>query len=341
MRGLPIRILKRRWCLKYVLFIIVAGTLAGCGGGRPHVPVPSGINFYDVGAHNVLQLHFNEDSEGVHKEFRIFIPQTSGSYPLLVFQHGFISDIADVTRFLTYLAEHGFIVVAPQMYRVDNPNDAPSVETEWRDGEVFIGWLKANVNALLARELVPPLAVSARTADTGLFGHSRGGQIAWRLLFNVEGPKLGRAIAGVDPVDGDAPPFPPGEQGNMVTDEEGAFNFNFPSLVIGMGMGSEGAPGFECAPENRNYTFFYDASRAPKFEVVAVNYGHSDMLNNDEAEVVCLGATDGSKDLLRRFIAGQLAAYFTMVLKGFDETEFLTDLRNAPIDETTNRFELR
>ena len=158
------------------------------------------------------------------------------------------------------------------------------------------------------------------------------------MLFDHAADTHARAIAGVDPVDGNAPPFPPGGTGELVTDDPGAFQFPFPSLVIGMGQGSMGVPGFECAPAIRNYRLFYDASRVPRYEVVANDYGHNDMTNGDIPDGVCFGNIDGSRSPLRVFVAGQLAAYFTSVLAAQNLFDWLKDLSQSPV-ATTGRFE--
>lgn len=327
-----------RTSFRLISVALAAITVAACSGGRSgNLFSATGTNFYAPGPHEVVEIHLDENEQGNPKEARIFVPATKGRYPLLVFQHGFTATIEGATDFLTLLARHGFVVVAGQMYRGD-PSTAPTIPEERDDAVAFLTWLQNNINGVLQMELTAPLAVTADTSKTGLFGHSRGGQVAWRMLFDIPGPLLASAVAGVDPVDGDAPPFPPGGTGELVTDDPGAFNFPFPSLIIGMGRGNQGAPGFECAPENRNYTLFYDASAAPRYEVVASDYGHSDMLNGDNPEAVCPGDTDGTRDLVRAFVSGQLAAYFTLALKGFDERSFLRNLNNAPI-ATTNRFE--
>jgi hypothetical protein len=105
-----------------------------------------------------------------------------------------------------------------------------------------------------------------------------------------------------------------------------------------MGLGNSGAPGFECAPANRNYRLFYDASRPPRYEAVASGYGHSDMLNGEEPNAVCPGDTSGNRGLVRVFVAGQLAAYFTTELAGRDERRWLRDLALAPV-AAQGRFE--
>lgn len=309
---------------------LLALVLAGCGGD-PELAAGAGdaTDYYGTPPLAVTQVLLAEDEEGAPREIRFFVPSAAGSYPLLQFQHGFTSDVDSYTELLARLAGFGFVIAAPQMY-VGDPSSAPTVRDETAAAVEVLAWVQANADRVLALKLPAGSDVTVLATDTGLLGHSRGGQVAWRMIFNHP-DAVARAIAGVDPVDGDAPPFPPGGTGEMVTDDPGAFAFPFPSLVLGLGLGSTGIPGFECAPANRNYTFFYEASQPPRYEVVADNYGHADVTNGETPDLLCPGATDGTRGQLKVFFAGQLAAYFDSVLRGRDSRRWLTDLSNAPV----------
>lgn len=309
---------------------------ATAGGAAPSVTSPA-VDYYAAPPLSVRQILLTEGEAGNPRELHLFVPEANGRYPLLQFQHGFTSDVDTYTELLAQLAGFGFVVVAPQMYGSD-PSSAPSVTDETTAAVGVLAWAQANLNNLLAARLKPSFEGSVTTSDTGLFGHSRGGQVAWRMLFDHPTATQARAIAGVDPVDGNAPPFPPGGTGELVTDDAGAFHFPFASLILGTGLGGSGVPGFECAPTVRNYSLFYNASQPPRYEVVASDYGHNDMTNGETPDVVCTGATDSTRHLMRTFVAGQLAAYFSSVLKAQDAVSWLTDRSAAPI-ATTGRFE--
>lgn len=319
------------------LVLLSLALCVGCRGTDRGAAAVADVDYYGAPARSVEQVLIAEGEDGAPREIRWFVPAESGHYPLLQFQHGFVSDVDTYTDLLARLAAFGYVIAAPQMYTGD-PSTAPSVPDETAAAVAVLGWVQANTDAALAARLPAGLSVTTASADTGLLGHSRGGQVAWRMLFDHAGSINARAIAGIDPVDGDAPPFPPGGTGELVTDDPGAFDFPFASLVIGMGLGNSGAPGFECAPENRNYTLFWEASAAPRYEVTADGHGHSDMLNGDEPQAVCPGAVDGSRGDLRVFLAGLLAAYFDTVLRGADATAILTDPTDAPVAASV-RFE--
>ncbi|MGJ8668752.1 MAG: hypothetical protein ACSHXK_04610 [Oceanococcus sp.] len=293
----------------------------------------SATDYYADPALSVRQFTIDEGQADAPKAMLVFAPEADGAYPLLQFQHGFTAAVETYSELLGLLAGFGFVVVAPQMYGSD-PSSAPSVIDEATVAVEVLAWVQGNLDAILIEQFASSgELVSLDSGKTGLLGHSRGGQAAWRMLFEHAGIDA-RAIAGVDPVDGDAPPFPPGGTGEMVTDDDGAFQFPFPSLVLGMGLGAQGIPGFECAPENRNYQFFYDVSVAPKYLVVASDYGHSDMVNGDNPNGVCFGALDGSNALLRQFIVGQLAAYFDSVLNQAEAWGVLTLVDDSPVTAT-------
>lgn len=316
---------------------LVLGACRGGSGGEPTSLASTAVDLYAAPPLSVEQLRIAEGEGGSPREILLFVPQTAATYPLLQFQHGFVSDVDTYTELLSRLAGFGFVVAAPQMYGSD-PSNAPPIPAEAAAAVEVLAWLQAELNTVLAAQTDASVGVQVAADATGLLGHSRGGQVAWRMLFDEPGSANARAVAGVDPVDGDAPPFPPGGTGELVTDDPGAFNFPFASLIIGMGLGAKGVPGFECAPENRNYTLFYEASAAPRYEVVANDYGHSDMLNGNEPSPLCVGAVDGSRDQLRVFIAGQLAAYFHTTLTGADASVLLRELSNAPV-AASGRFE--
>ncbi len=316
-------------CLVWSLLLLLAA--CGEGAGRD----AGAFDPYAEPPLPVLQHRLAEGEFGAPRELLLFLPAHDGDYPLLQFQHGFVSDVDSYTDLLSRLAGFGFVVAAPQMY-VGDPSSAPGVAQETAAAVVVLEWAQASLNHALAvsRE---DQSIRIRPQDSGLLGHSRGGQVAWRMLFDHP-QTTARAIAGVDPVDGDAPPFPPGETGELVTDDPGAFQFPFASLIIGMGQGASGAPGFECAPTNRNYRLFYEASLPPRYELVAENHGHSDMLDGDSPDLVCPGALDGSRAALRRFVAGQLAAYFLSALEGRDLLQWHRDPGESPVPVSL-RFE--
>lgn len=249
----------------------------------------------------------------------IHAPQEPGDYPVVVFQHGFLARNSQVDVILTHLASHGFVVIAPQMYEpgLSPLIGQPSAAQEADLATKLLDWLPAHLSRLAG--------VSARTDLIGLVGHSRGGRIVWRVLLTY--PSRAKAIAGVDPADGDPLPF--GDQTPVI---QGPFNFNIPSLIIGAGV--TGA----CARAGINHEQFYAASAPPAWHIVASDYGHVDMLDEDEVEANAqfCGAGNAEREPMRRLVAGLLTAFFRGALQDDPNAfSFLTDTAAAPARITT------
>jgi chlorophyllase len=273
-------------------------------------------NPYDLGSLHVRTHDVRRCEHGAPLPLRIHSPTDLGTYAVVVFQHGFLALNSNYDEILAHLASHGFIVVAPQMYDpglcalFGNPTAAQ--EAEWA----------ADVLAWLPDHLSLVTGVQAETRRLGMSGHSRGGKIAW-LVLSAD-PNRAQAVAGVDPVDGTG-----GPGGNQPRVVQGPFNFDFPSLVIGTGLGDG------CAPEGDNHVQFYEASASPAWHVVATNQGHADMLDDGCGEaqleqLICPGGPDRAG--MRQLTGGLLAAFFRGSLQGDPNAySYLSDVQAAPI----------
>ena len=244
----------------------------------------------------------------------IFAPDAPDRYPVVVFQHGFLTTNEAYSEVLRHLAGHGFVVVAPQMYEpglaalLGQPTAAEDALTAAK----VVDWLPAGLVAILG--------YTPETSRLGLAGHSRGGKVAWLEL--VADPSRAQAIAGVDPVDGTGGPL-----GNQARVVQGPFAFSLPTLVIGTGLGGN------CAPAGDNHEQFYAASASPAWHIVVPNAGHADMLDEATAlaaSSLCPGGPDRAG--MRRLTAGLLVAFFRGSLQG-DATAlaYLTDRASAPL----------
>lgn len=256
----------------------------------------------------------------------IFSPAATGRYPVVLFQHGFVSSGPWYSEILTHLASHGFVVVAPQMYAPLIPVGTPPIAEEIARAIRVLDWLPAHLNALTG--------VEADTTLQGLAGHSRGGKVAWGLL--VQDPSRAGAVAGLDPVDG--------SMYNQASILSGPVNFPFPSLVIGAGLGSVPVTGgnMACAPEGDNHVQFYAASASPAWHVVAPDAGHADFYDPNcqpcgFIERACRPGANPAGS--RQLAAGLLVAFFRATLQN-DPTAYayLTNPAAAPIPiETESR----
>jgi hypothetical protein len=102
-------------------------SLAACGPAvtPAPTPLPPGPVFRSTGSpldRGPLAVRQRDVAEGefeAPKPLRITAPSTPGTYPVVQFQHGFLSDRRGYDELLEHLASHGFVVVAPQMYPAD------------------------------------------------------------------------------------------------------------------------------------------------------------------------------------------------------------------------------
>jgi chlorophyllase len=283
----------------------------------------AGGNPYEMGGLTVGRTQVEQGQSGAPVPIILFYPLEPGTYAVVVFQHGFLMAAAYYSEILTHLASQGFIVAAPQMYEAGGlPIGKPSTPEEAALAVQVLEWIRVNVSAFAG--------VTARTDLLGYAGHSRGGKVSWLLL--KQDSSRARAVAGVDPVDGTGGPM--GGEERII---QGPFDFPFPSLVLGTGLGpvSSGPLQPACAPEGDNHVQFYDASASPAWHVVATEQGHLDML--DAATPGCgmeCSACPAGPDRagMRLLTGGLLAAFFRGSLQGDGSAYvWLLDTAAAPI----------
>jgi chlorophyllase len=255
----------------------------------------------------------------------IYAPKEPFRYPVIIFQHGFTGSIKGYETILHHLASHGFVVVAPQMYPAGGGMGGPypTPEEEAALGVQIIAWVQENI-----KHVVP---VNADARVLGLSGHSRGGQIAYRMALQV--PEKITALSGVDPVDG----LVIFGQTLAVT---GPLTFDIPTFILGAGLGPVPPPNTQfdlsCAPAEIGYQHFYDNNPSPSWLAVATEHGHTDMIDEEDlcptepCTTFCPGGPD--RDGMRSFTAGTLAAFFSGTLqKNCRALSVLTDPEAAPV----------
>lgn len=283
---------------------------------------------YEPGELAVDTLEVSEQEAGV--PVWIATPQQPGTYPLVVFQHGFLMANTYYSEMLEQVASHGFVVAAPQMYEPGGLFDAPSVQEEAALANEVYDWLDDHIDEVVD--------VTVATDRFGLAGHSRGAQAIWWALDAQ--PRSVDGVVGVDPVDGSGGPL---DDGPRVLDDPP--EITAAKLLVGTGLGGESRGGLEpaCAPEDDNYEAFFAAADAPVYQTVAVDYGHLDMLNDDPqgCGFECDACVEGdSREPMRQFTAGQLVGLFRATLQGQDDAYgVITDQAQAPISiETDSRL---
>jgi chlorophyllase len=277
--------------------------LLGCGPAPTTAPEPisPGVVFrsssdpFIKGPLSVMQRDLRQGELGAPRPVRLTAPTEPGTYPVVQFQHGFLSDRRAYDDILTHLSSHGFVVVAPQMYPADGvPLGKEGAPDEARAARDVATWAQASAATIMGSAADPrPL---------GLSGHSRGGKVAWWLAAQERFPA--RGLVGIDPVDGRGGPL----LGAQPEALPGPLDSAPPSLVLGMELGGS------CAPEGDNFRHFFERTTPPATLLLVKAQGHADMLDADvDSGGLC--QTGPNRDETRRVTGGALAAFFRWTLQ--------------------------
>ncbi|XP_059660455.1 chlorophyllase-1-like [Cornus florida] len=249
----------------------------------------------------------------------VVTPTVQGTYPVLVFVHGFAMQILSYSELLEHISSHGFIVVAPQCSILSTgPQEINSVAA-------VTDWLSTGLQTVLAEYNVQP-----NLLKLALSGHSRGGKIAFALALGHAKTSLKFfALIGIDPVAGASVSCR--IQPHILTYVPRSFDLGIPVSVIGTGLGDEPKcciMPFSCAPDGVNHAEFFTECKPPCCYFLAKDYGHMDMLNDDTLmSCMCKGGK-GSKDLMRKCVGGIAVAFMKDYLEG--ESSDLKAIVNDP-----------
>ncbi|TYH07256.1 hypothetical protein ES288_A08G219200v1 [Gossypium darwinii] len=251
------------------------------------------------------------------KPLLIVTPSGKGTYPVILFFHGFMLRNIFYTDLLNHISSHGFILVAPQLYRVP-PKGIREVESAAQ----VANWLQSGLQSVLPENIEPNLKTVV------LSGHSRGGKTAFALALGYGDPiQKFSTLIGIDPVGNNFGTTTP----HILTYEPKSFDIPFPIAVIGTGLGpeSKGLMSCPCAPKKYNHEEFFNESNPPRAHFTAKNYGHMDMLNDDlsglmgkMADSMCVNGK-GPRDPLRRCIGGIVIAFLNYYFQD-NEVDFNT-----------------
>jgi chlorophyllase len=284
---------------------------------RNYILYVSPGDFYDTGELAVEVITVPGTTAPVALD--IYAPTDPGRYPVIVFHHGFGGSIKAYETVAGHLASHGFVVVLPQMYG-PGFKDFPTAEEEAASAVGVIDWVENHIDDFIS--------VTADTRLLGLAGHSRGGQVVYRITLLVTDQI--KALAGVDPVDAT-------EMSNDIPIVTGPLTFDIPTYILGAGLGSVPVEGgvfaIPCAPAEVGYNHFFDNNPSPSWLVVATTHGHADMIDEEDYEEFCPGGPN--RDGMRALTAGTLAAFFSGILqKNRKALSVLSDVDAAPVPIT-------
>ncbi|XP_022769841.1 LOW QUALITY PROTEIN: chlorophyllase-1, chloroplastic-like [Durio zibethinus] len=249
----------------------------------------------------------------------IFTPSEQGTYPVILFFHGFCLCNYFYSDLLQHISSHGFIIVAPQLWNIIPPCGTEEVESAAKVAD----WLPSGLPSVL------PGNIEANLVKLALVGHSRGGKTAFALALGyTKTTQNFSALIGIDPVAGTTC----GQtKPKILTYVTGSFNLSIPVTVIGTGLGpeSKGCLPCPCAPNGLNHEEFFNECKPPRAHFVAKNYGHMDVLDDNPSGLVgklsdytCVSGK-GPGDLMRRCVGGIVVAFLNYFFQG-EKGDFMT-----------------
>ncbi|PIN10977.1 Chlorophyllase [Handroanthus impetiginosus] len=270
----------------------------------------------------------------------IVTPIAKGTYPVLLFCHGFLLPNNGYSNLLKHIASHGYIVVAPQV-------TPPSTSQGSRESiSKVTQWLSQGLPLVLPEKVNPDIS------NLALSGHSRGGKTAFALALgrldkrchkkkkspirdNPNLPKF-KALIGIDPVAGRAisnrgPP-------RILEYIPRCFNMSVPVAVIGTGYGNQSAAPLigipPCAPDGVNHSEFFNESKPPACYFLAREYGHCDMLDDWIADLLIFSKSGKGRDHMRKCVGGIVVAFLKTYLEG-DEKDLDVIVSDPGVAPTT------
>ena len=199
---------------------------------------------------------------------------------VVVFFPGFMASPWSYRSLFASIVSNRTSIVAPQMYR--------------RGLGPLAGRPSPHEEAEAGIRLVEHVAASRGADEVWLAGHSRGGQVAWRIAEHVDP----QGVVVIDPVDGSGrhPTAP-------VAAAEPA-GFTARTLVVGAGLGGR------CAPAAVNHRHFAAAAPPGATHVVLDSMGHGDLLDDRPARasrLMCGGSADPRRE---RNMVAELVTHF-------------------------------
>jgi pimeloyl-ACP methyl ester carboxylesterase len=272
-----------------------SGSPGDDGGALPDPNVDGPFAYAEKDATTTVAA--TSDSVAIHAAY----PTAAGTYPLVIFAHGFQIPASNYYDYLKRLASFGYVALtvsyADPLLSGNNTNQAADLIGG-------IDWAKTDTT----------FGSRVDTTTVGMSGHSLGGKLA--LLAATTDTRVKAAIV-LDPVDGG--------QGTCTAPsciEVGALmpSLHIPTGFLGETTDSSGGEfGMPCAPAADNYTTFYAQTNSPSLEVTVTGAQHMSFVDSiTTCGTVCSFCTAGtaSNAQVTGIAYAYVAAFYERYLRG-------------------------
>ncbi len=291
-----------------------------------------GARYAQPGPWDVEIMSLSVSVSGERRPVTVTLAVPSGRAPLggelVVFTHGFLLKGDDYLSYGVRLSSHGFSVALPSL----------PMRPLRADHRQLAGQLQAVIEHLQAEASEGMLRGVVDASRVGLVGHSLGGKLSFFVAGRVPGVQ---AVAALDPVDGGGPGAEDEERfPRVVPDRMG--ELRVPILLLGADRAGEALLGQPCAPEDVNYRRFFEAAAGPALEVIQVETGHMQYLDDPNCGIPCAVCVRGStpSDQVRSTAQAYLAAFFAAYVAGIESAAVWLDMQLAA-DEADGRVKVR
>lgn len=246
-------------------------------------------------------------------ELFIVSPVTNGTYPVLIFCHGFLLSSSWYSQLLKHIASHGYIVIAPKFYGFISFIWTPITKEIEITNKLITEYLPSDKG--LINDL--PEKVSPDLNNLAISGHSRGGKSSFALALDQDKikPYKFKALIGIDPSAGGSISFRLAPK--ILTYVPRTFDMKTPVCVIGASLSCDWLGLIPPpAPYGCNHSEFFNESKPPVCYFLARDCGHCDMMDDGIVDVMGYICKSGNLDkkLVRKGFGGIVVAFLKAYL---------------------------
>jgi chlorophyllase len=260
--------------------------------------------------------------DGSNVTIQTYVPEASGSYPAIVFGHGFMLTPDLYASYGEHLASWGYVVLMPEF---PGSMFSPTTHRVLKDYAIeLIDWLEGEPGSLTGKVDIGKI---------GMTGHSLGGKVA--LLVATEDSRV-KAVFGVDAVDaaggGPMGGGPTADNPSVTPELMGLIDVPFVSLGETLSGEGGGLLSSACAPAEDNYQQYYIHAEGPALEITVLNASHMSFLDNPNCGITCSVCTSGTDDtdMTRALAQRYMTAFFQTTL--YEHRGYLGYLTGAAMD---------